>query len=310
MPGISIGVGFPSGGDSDDDDRRRREIQEQRRRREMQEEQRRRDAERQRALQRHREEVERQRLAEEQRARKEQERLMYLQHEEANRRMQEEYNRHRAAAENERRRTPQLEEEQRLRRHFAANNTALRTAVLATTMAYPGMYVPLPRGQRGQSEYQEQDEQPVIRPMTSGELRELRERERRREERARAKLQDWLRGWSGYDIKPSRPVPHPRYDPPEAICDNLARLVDDLFPPAPVVPPPSTGGSRGRRKGKDRRQPVPVVPEPTRGVPPGLFENQPDVGFEKLSTLVGQISNLAKKAEGYGTVSTTLFSFP
>lgn len=106
------------------------------------------------------------------------------------------------------------------------------------------------------------------------------------EGRARVKLQEWLLDWAGYDIAPHQPPPPPRYDPPEALCNNLAQLAIDLFLPAPPVPSSSTEN----------------LPEPTRGEPPGLFAN-PDRGYDQLTTLVGQVSTLAKKAEGQATVS-------
>lgn len=235
-----------------------------------------------------RQEIERRRMLEEEERRRvmeQYERRRALEERER-RRVLEEEERRRVLEEQERRRAFLLEEEERQRRHTRQQNLSRLAATPTTDLS-------------------------TIAIVSAGtafaiqkKLRRQREREQEREEHARVQLQDWLRGWSGYDIKPGRQPPPPRYDPPEALSSNLARLADDLFPPtAPIhVLSLGTGRSHGRRKGKERRPQVFATPEPTRGVPPGLFD-QPDRGFDKFATLAGQLSNLAKKAEGHGKVS-------
>ncbi len=246
---------------------------------------------------RRRREFERRKMMEEEERRRvmeEYERRRVLEEEQRQRAyMWEEEERQRAYMweEEERQRANMLEEEERQRRHTIRGMGAAMTLVSAST----GIALTVAEATRLHRERERE-----------------REREQRREERARAQLQDWLRGWSGYDIKPARQPPPPRYDPPEALSSNLARLADDLFPPtAPtLVTSLGTGRSHGRRKGKERRPQLEVVaePEPTRGVPPGLFD-RPDRGFDKLATLVSQISTLAKKSKGHGEVSP-LFIHP
>ena len=237
---------------------------------------------------------------EDERRRRELERQRMLEQEER-RRAIEEYERRRALEERERQRVLEEEERQRAyrlemeerQRRQAAQQSLVHRAALSAVAGSPLAAVAMA-------------EASLARQRDRRRQRE-REREEEREEHARVQLQDWLRGWSGYDIKPVRQPPPPRYEPPEAISSNLARLVDDLFPPTAPTPVVSsgTGRSHGRRKGKERWPQVFAAPEPTRGVPPGLFD-QPDRGFDKLATLAGQLSTLAKKAEGHGQVSPLL----